>query len=49
VSIVALYGCLFGLGSLLLSDFRTGVPLALTGAVALVMMVRGMRGLEDAT
>ncbi len=39
VGIVGLYGCLFGMGKLLLSDFGGGIPLTLVGVAATIFVV----------
>ena len=37
---VGLYGCLFGIGKLLLGAFRSGVPLTVVGVAATILVAR---------
>jgi N-acetylmuramic acid 6-phosphate etherase len=47
VSVVALYGSLFGLGKLLLGDWGAGILLTAVGLTATIFVVRGAGRLEE--
>jgi len=48
VSVVGLYGCLFGLGKLLLGEYGSGVPLTAVGAAATILVARRASRAEPA-